>query len=80
MVTIIFHGIIITIIFIIIVSLPVLVCNLSLTLCCDCPYRNYLYLHCAVSVIGLVAVDSAQNNKVLLLLLSIICIHSACLS
>jgi hypothetical protein len=31
---------------------PVLACNLSLTLCCVCPYYNYLYLHCAVSVIG----------------------------
>jgi hypothetical protein len=29
---------------------PMLACNLSLTLCCVCPY-------CAVSVIGLVAVD-----------------------
>jgi hypothetical protein len=36
---------------------PVLACNLSLTLCCVCPYYNYLYLHWAVYVIGL---DSAH--------------------
>jgi hypothetical protein len=36
---------------------PVLACNFSLTLCCVCLYCNYLYLHCAVSVIGL---DSAH--------------------
>jgi hypothetical protein len=40
---------------------PVLACNLSLTLYSACPYSNYLYLHCAVSVIGLVAVDSAHK-------------------
>jgi hypothetical protein len=40
---------------------PVLACNLSLTLCCVCPYYNYLYLDCAVSVIFLVAVDSAYR-------------------
>jgi hypothetical protein len=32
-------------------------CNLSLTLCCVCPSCSYVYLHSAVSVIGLVAVD-----------------------
>jgi hypothetical protein len=35
----------------------VLACNLSSTLCCVCPHYNYLYLHCAVSAIGL---DSAH--------------------
>jgi hypothetical protein len=40
---------------------PVLTCNLSLTLCCVCPWCNYLYLHCVVSVIGLIAVDSAHK-------------------
>jgi hypothetical protein len=36
-------------------------CNLSLTLCCVCPLCSYVYLHCAVSVIGLIAVDSAHK-------------------
>jgi hypothetical protein len=36
-------------------------CNLSFTLCCVCPLCTYVYLHCAVSVIGLVAVDSAHK-------------------
>jgi hypothetical protein len=40
---------------------PELACNLTLILCCDCPYCNYFCLHCAVSVIGLVAVDSAHK-------------------
>jgi hypothetical protein len=40
---------------------PVLACNLFLTLCCVCPLCNYLYLHCAVSVFGLVAIDSAEK-------------------
>jgi hypothetical protein len=32
-----------------------------LTLCCVVPQRSYLYVHCAVSVIGLTAVDSAHK-------------------
>jgi hypothetical protein len=36
---------------------------LLLLLCCVCPYCNYLYLHFAVSVIGLLAVDSAHKNS-----------------
>jgi hypothetical protein len=40
---------------------PELACNLTLTLCCDCPYCDYFCLHCAVSVIGLVAVDAAHK-------------------
>jgi hypothetical protein len=38
-------------------------CNLPLTLCCVCPLCSYVYLHCAVSVIGPVAVDLNLNNK-----------------
>jgi hypothetical protein len=40
---------------------PELACYLTLTLCCDCPYCNYFRLHCAVSVIGIVAADSAHK-------------------
>jgi hypothetical protein len=36
-------------------------CHLPLTLCCVCPLCSYVYLYCAVSVIGLVAVDSAHK-------------------
>jgi hypothetical protein len=36
-------------------------CNLPLTLCCVCPLYSYVYLYCAVSVIGPVAVDSAHK-------------------
>jgi hypothetical protein len=36
-------------------------CNLSLALYCVCPLCSYVYLHCAVSVIGLVAVGSAHK-------------------
>jgi hypothetical protein len=43
------------------VSPPVLTFSYSLTLCCVCPYNNYFYVHCAVSVIGLVAVGSAHK-------------------
>jgi hypothetical protein len=32
-----------------------------LTLCCIAPQCNYLHVHCAVSVIGLTAVDSAHK-------------------
>jgi hypothetical protein len=39
---------------------PVLSSNLTFTLCCVCPLCNYLYLQCAESVIGLVAVGSAH--------------------
>jgi hypothetical protein len=44
---------------------PVLTCNLSLTLCCIAPLWNYLYLHCAVSVISLVLqlLTRHINNK-----------------
>jgi hypothetical protein len=36
-------------------------CNLPLTLCYVGPLCSYVYLYCAVSVIGLVAVDSAHK-------------------
>jgi hypothetical protein len=36
-------------------------CNLSLTLCCDSPLCTYVYMHCVVSVTGLLAVDSAHK-------------------
>jgi hypothetical protein len=36
-------------------------CNLPLILCCVCPLCSYVCLYCAVSVIGLVAVDSAHK-------------------
>jgi hypothetical protein len=36
-------------------------CNLPLTLCCVCPLCTSVYLHCAVSVIDTVAVDSAHK-------------------
>jgi hypothetical protein len=36
-------------------------CNLLMTLCCVCQLCSYVYLYCAVSVIGLVAVDSAHK-------------------
>jgi hypothetical protein len=35
--------------------------NLSLASCCVFPLCSYVYLHCAVSVIGLVAVGSAYQ-------------------
>jgi hypothetical protein len=37
--------------------------GLLLSLCCVRLNANYLYLHCAVSVIGLVAVDSTHNKE-----------------
>jgi hypothetical protein len=40
---------------------PVLACDLPLILCCIAPQCNYFYVHCAVSVIGLTAVDSAHK-------------------
>jgi hypothetical protein len=49
------------IIFVCLFSTIMFSCNLSLTLCCVCPLCSYVYLHCAVSVIGLVAVDSAYK-------------------
>jgi hypothetical protein len=36
-------------------------CNIPLTLCCVSPLCSYVYLYCVVSVIGLVAVDSAHK-------------------
>jgi hypothetical protein len=61
--TIVFLATIIIIIIIIIITLflfvyfavlmcfpPNVACNLTLTLCCDCPYCNYFCLHCAVAV------------------------------
>jgi hypothetical protein len=33
----------------------------TLTLYCVCPLCSYVYLRCAVSVIGLIAVDSAHK-------------------
>jgi hypothetical protein len=33
----------------------------SSTLSCVCPVCNYFYLHCAVPVIGLVAIGSAHK-------------------
>jgi hypothetical protein len=38
-------------------------CNLPLTLCCIASQCNYLYVHCAVSVTGFTAVDSAHKGK-----------------
>jgi hypothetical protein len=40
---------------------PLISCNFSLVLYCVCPWCNYLYLHCAVSAIGLVPAVPARK-------------------
>jgi hypothetical protein len=50
-----------SLLFYLFVSAIMCTCNLSFILCCVCPLYTYVYLHCAVSVIGLVAVDSAHK-------------------
>jgi hypothetical protein len=50
--------ILLPIVFVCLCSTLLYSCNLTLTVCCVFPLCGYLYLHCAVSVIGPVVVDS----------------------
>jgi hypothetical protein len=58
-----FHSLSSRLVYLFVFSAIMYSCNLSLTLlvCCVCPSCSYVYLHCAVSAIGLVAVGSAHK-------------------